>query len=157
MPRLTAQLRRSATPLRLAAGALVFFLASGFGAVGGFSAVWPGTQVRFGMYIGQGVFSLGMWEQRLVQSSLLVHASPHYSVQWLPSFTRVKPSWEIKVPLWLLTLPLLVAHSRHHRLVHRRKREGCCAGCGYALSGLPPGVRCPECGLQPPAIAPTIR
>ena len=157
MPRLAAQLRRKATPVRLAAVLLACVLASGCGALGGFTGVWPGTRVRFGVYAGQGVLSIGAWEQRLVQSGVLAHASPRYTLGWLPSFTRVSPSWEIKLPLWLLILPLLFAHIRHQRVSQRRRMDGQCVGCGYSRSGLSPEAKCPECGLQPPAMAPITK
>jgi hypothetical protein len=41
--------------------------------------------------------------------------------------------------LWFLLLIL-------GRSLVCRRRPGCCAGCGYELSGLPSGTVCPECG-----------
>lgn len=47
--------------------------------------------------------------------------------------------------LWLLVVALVR---------WRRHREGVCVGCGYDLSGLQTGGRCPECGRNPRTLAP---
>lgn len=46
--------------------------------------------------------------------------------------------------------------SRHsdYDLPRIAKRSGLCPTCGYSLSGLPKGTRCPECGEVPPTLPP---
>jgi hypothetical protein len=61
-----------------------------------------------------------------------------------------QPPWAwIWVPLWVPTVPLLLATVAAWRLdavARRRTGAGCCAKCGYDLRGLREGAVCPECG-----------
>ena len=63
----------------------------------------------------------------------------------------------VAIPYPLVILATAVAPAWwawHARILRRRKRQGCCAGCGYDLRGS--GDRCPECGMTAaaPAAAP---
>lgn len=50
-----------------------------------------------------------------------------------------------------LLIGVLVELKRGARSLeaHRRRRRGCCPGCGYARTGLKESACCPECGLSP--------
>ena len=64
---------------------------------------------------------------------------------WSWHFDGATP-WQLETPGWcpilLLALPTGFLFWSDHR---RRKRAGCCAQCGYSLTGNTSGA-CPECG-----------
>jgi hypothetical protein len=72
------------------------------------------------------------------------------SWQWRPWARAGSFGFHAIIPLWLPVActgaPALVLWRR--RL---RTRSGCCARCGYDLSGLKSGAPCPECGAARPA------
>jgi hypothetical protein len=65
---------------------------------------------------------------------------------FVPTYTNMWRDAQFTVPLWIpgvgFALPLWLARRR----ARRRKRAGCCGGCGYDLTGNVTG-RCSECGL----------
>jgi hypothetical protein len=56
------------------------------------------------------------------------------------------PQWHVAIPLWL---PFVVAVAFAAGLwrLDRRRPPGCCARCGYDLTGITGA--CPECGGKP--------
>lgn len=83
--------------------------------------------------------------------------------RWYPVYVRFGDSYSgtpaytawlhaVSVPFWWFALPLLgasVCMWRKGGRIGRRVAGVLCAGCGYALIGLPEGRgRCPECGME---------
>lgn len=54
--------------------------------------------------------------------------------------------WYVRIPLWMLLIPIGGAEFWRRAALRRSARPGVCAACGYDLSGLAPGSACPECG-----------
>jgi hypothetical protein len=72
---------------------------------------------------------------------------PLHFAWWFNSESQPLATWW-SVPLWVPTVPLLLATCAAWRLdaiARRRGRPGHCAACGYDLTGNTSGV-CPECG-----------
>lgn len=76
------------------------------------------------------------------QSGTLASTIPH----------RIVPLWLIALPSAAILTALLITPLIR---AERRQRCGCCEACGYSLTGLPADHRCPECGAETPAAAPT--
>jgi len=76
------------------------------------------------------------------------------AIRWTPTWLGEGVVFQfIFVPLWLpfllIALPTGWLFWSDHR---RRLRVGCCAQCGYSLTGNTSG-KCPECGATTPARA----
>jgi hypothetical protein len=55
----------------------------------------------------------------------------------------------VLISFWPLALLPATAAAFLWYAERRRFGTGACAGCGYDRSGLPVGVKCPECGKKP--------
>jgi hypothetical protein len=77
--------------------------------------------------------------------SYAIYGSPKYGVlRW------------IRVPLWWLALPALLATLTAWRvdtLARRRARLNLCPKCNYDRAGIGAGAVCPECGASAPSSA----
>lgn len=54
--------------------------------------------------------------------------------------------WFFNVPLWVPLGACVLGSAGLFFAMRKRRRPGVCARCGYDLSGLAAGARCPECG-----------
>lgn len=52
----------------------------------------------------------------------------------------------VRIPLWMLLVPIGGAALWRWALLRRPARAGRCLACGYDLKGLAAGSGCPECG-----------
>lgn len=76
-------------------------------------------------------------------------SSNPYTFNWQFSSMRRPEFWDIYVPIWALLLPAILVSSAAWTLdirLRERERPGNCAKCGYNLSDLGEGKKCPECG-----------
>jgi hypothetical protein len=85
-------------------------------------------------------------------------APPKVSSPWEVRWSRPGEPPFVVIPLWipvgtfgLASLPALISVIR----ALRRFKQGQCPSCGYDLTGLVPGDRCPECGK--PVEAATVK
>ncbi len=78
---------------------------------------------------------------------------PPLHLAWWFDWGSLPPSdWWFFVPLWVPAAATLLATGAAWRLdalARRRARAGCCAKCGYDLTGNTTGI-CPECGAAAP-------
>lgn len=56
--------------------------------------------------------------------------------------------WFFKVPLWVPLGASVLATVVLFAMTRRRCRPGACGNCGYDLTGLAAGTKCPECGEE---------
>ncbi len=54
--------------------------------------------------------------------------------------------WGFTVPTWAVLLAVAAPTGLLWWRNLRRRGANVCGGCGYSLTGLPPGKPCPECG-----------
>ncbi|HWE97527.1 MAG TPA: hypothetical protein VG269_26450 [Tepidisphaeraceae bacterium] len=111
------------------------------------------------------------WRWRQFEGSygaICISALPDGSVDWdLPAMEKFRsittvtwsnpmPYWQVVLPHWVIFALLAVLPSFRLALIAGgwmirkfRRKEGCCAACGYDLRATPD--RCPECGAVPAA------
>lgn len=66
--------------------------------------------------------------------------------QWLISFADVGGEHFIRVPWWMVNMPISIGALFWYRRLGR-DNSGLCKQCGYSLQGLDPRTSCcPECG-----------
>jgi hypothetical protein len=129
------------------------------------AAVWIGSRWSYVGYASQGGacwvsvsagtvviehVTTGVWPNPPTRWNVLLQ-QPHLA--WWFGRKSGPWGWSVGVPLWVPTVPLLLATGAAWRLdalARRRARAGCCAKCGYDLRGLRDGAVCPECGGPAP-------
>lgn len=71
-------------------------------------------------------------------------------LRWLPGYKNISgPLYTIRVfqvPLW--TICCLCGVMAWRSWSPQTRGKGLCVSCGYELSGIPGGMKCPECGTD---------
>jgi len=115
--------------------------------------VW-GIGNGWAVFIGAGRVSLGdIRSEPAVKTGWSLAPMPGFAMKWgfgWPARGSGSLSF-IAVPMWVFAGPILVATAaawRRDAMVRARQRANQCVKCGYAKTGLAPGVVCPECGAS---------